>query len=768
LTARLLLGSAVAYVAVTLVIGREVLGSLTTMIANDAGDPLLTAAILAWNATHIPWTDAWFQFPIFFPTRDALVFSEHLLAVSLFASPVYWATGNAVTAYNITLLLSYPLCGLAMYALVWRLTKSAPAAFLAGLAYAFAPYRVSHLPHIQVLMSFWAPLALLGLHRFVESGRWRWLALFAMSWMLQGASNGYFLVYFTVLIGLWVLWFLAASRRWRDAGLIAIAAAVALLPLAPILYRYLVTQRALGLSRNLGEIASFGADIAAPLCAPASLTFWGWLRVACAPEGELFAGAALVVLCVAGIVADRNGPPCEPGGAGEAREVDRSGGGRVRAVVRRLAIAVAAAYFAIAISVFLIGPWRLESGWLRASVSAADKPMSIAVLLLIVAFLLSPAWRRMLERRSTATFYLLAAIACMVLAWGPFPRLFGTAALYQAPYAWLLQLPGVGGLRAPARFWMIALLCLIVFMGLVVARLLSRSNRRAALAIVVLATAGLLADGFTTIPVAAVPPTRADVAALRGTAVLVLPAGDLQRDLSVVYQAATGGWRAVNGYSGYEPAHYEALRTLSQAADPALFEPLRDRGDLNVVVDESDDSMRRLVEAQPGVQMVATEGGQRQYLMPRQEGARLPAPGGERIDITALTASCGSEGLSLAIDADLDTRWVCGPQVADGELRIDLGRSRTVGAVVHALGSLGADFPRELRIETSSDGAAWEPAWRGSPAANVLSAAIEAPRSTRLMFLFSSRSARYVRLRQIGRHERNYWSIAELEVWTGT
>jgi hypothetical protein len=127
-----LLASALAYVAVTLVMGREVMASLATAIASDAGDPLFTAAILAWNATHVPWTDAWFQFPIFHPMREALILSEHLLGASLFASPVYWATGNPITAYNVTLLLSYPLCGLAMYALVWRLTKSAPAAFLAG------------------------------------------------------------------------------------------------------------------------------------------------------------------------------------------------------------------------------------------------------------------------------------------------------------------------------------------------------------------------------------------------------------------------------------------------------------------------------------------------------------------------------------------------------------------------------------------------------------------------------------------------------------
>src|SRR5688572_8915385 len=159
--------AALVYTVITAILGRHVLAQLGTTIANDPGDPLLTAAILHWNASHLPWSDAWWQFPIYHPTRDTLVFSEHLLGLSPIASPIAWITGSPLAAYNLTTLLMFPLCGTAMYALVRALTGSAAAAFLAGLAYAFAPYRISNLPHIQMLASFWAPLALLGLHRFV-------------------------------------------------------------------------------------------------------------------------------------------------------------------------------------------------------------------------------------------------------------------------------------------------------------------------------------------------------------------------------------------------------------------------------------------------------------------------------------------------------------------------------------------------------------------------------------------------------------------------
>jgi hypothetical protein len=86
--------SALVYTVVTAILGREVLAQLGTTIANDPGDPLLTAAILHWNAGHVPWTDAWWQFPIYHPTRDTLAFSEHLLGLSVVASPIAWLTGN--------------------------------------------------------------------------------------------------------------------------------------------------------------------------------------------------------------------------------------------------------------------------------------------------------------------------------------------------------------------------------------------------------------------------------------------------------------------------------------------------------------------------------------------------------------------------------------------------------------------------------------------------------------------------------------------------
>ena len=94
-----------------------------------------------------------------------LAYSEHLLGLLPIAAPLQWLTGSPVVSYNVTFLLTFVLSGAAAYILGRELTGRRAAAWIAGLAYAFAPYRMSQIAHLQVLASFWMPLALAALHR---------------------------------------------------------------------------------------------------------------------------------------------------------------------------------------------------------------------------------------------------------------------------------------------------------------------------------------------------------------------------------------------------------------------------------------------------------------------------------------------------------------------------------------------------------------------------------------------------------------------------
>jgi hypothetical protein len=184
-------------------------------IAGDAGDPVLNASVLWWNATTAPLTDEWWNAPFFYPGLGVTTFTEHLLGVSLLASPIYWLTHNPLTTYNLALFLTWPLSAFAVYLLVSFLTRRDDAAVLAGLAWAFTPYRLSELGHLQSLSAYWAPIMLLGLHGFLERRRLPWLVLFGAAWLGQSLANGYYMLFGAVLIGMWLAYFCSSRDGWR-------------------------------------------------------------------------------------------------------------------------------------------------------------------------------------------------------------------------------------------------------------------------------------------------------------------------------------------------------------------------------------------------------------------------------------------------------------------------------------------------------------------------------------------------------------------------
>jgi len=504
------LASALAYCGLVVFMGRDALGTLGSSIYSDAGDPVLVAAILAWNARHVPWTQAWWNFPAFYPTPDTLAFSENLLGISVIAAPVQWLTGNALATYNVMVLASFPLCAMAMYALVYRLTHVASAAFLAGLAYGFAPYRISHLPHLQVIAAFWMPVALLGLHAFLQSGRRRWLAVFAAAWLLQGLTNGYYLVFFSLFVGLWVVWFVVIARRWRALWAIAAGVAIAAVPLAMTLYRYLLVHARHGFGRDLFEIQSFSADVASVLCAPANLAVWSWLQVGCKPEAQFYPGAALVLLCTAGSLL-----------AWQRRTVEPVRMPRPLAVLRRLCWTLSVVYVIVAASVWILGHWELELGGIAFSASNPDKHLSVSLLAAIAAVLLGPRLIGAARRSSIPVFYAIAAVVAWTLTLGPSPTLLGTRVLQRSPYWLLMHLPGLEGLRVPSRFWMMTVIALSTIAGLSMAAVLKHRSRRTVAVVVLVAGIGLVLDGWTaSFPVAAAPALAPSAARLAGTVVL--------------------------------------------------------------------------------------------------------------------------------------------------------------------------------------------------------------------------------------------------------
>src|SRR5688500_6874793 len=80
-------------------------------IPHEPGATLLHAWILWWTTQAVPFTDAWWNAPIFYPMPGAFALSEHLAGIALFTAPLHGAGLNPLAAYNVALILCCWLSG---------------------------------------------------------------------------------------------------------------------------------------------------------------------------------------------------------------------------------------------------------------------------------------------------------------------------------------------------------------------------------------------------------------------------------------------------------------------------------------------------------------------------------------------------------------------------------------------------------------------------------------------------------------------------------
>jgi hypothetical protein len=725
-----------------------------SLVPNDLGDSLLNMFLLAWDARVVPFTERWWNLPQFFPTPGVMAFSEHLLGLSAITTPVILSTGNALLAYNVAFFLSFPLCALAAHLLGYELTRRHDAALIAGLAYGFAPYRMSQFAHVQVLSAYWIPLSLLGMHLCLRRREWRWAVLFGVSWWMQALSCGYYLFYLSALVGLWLLWFAVRREAWPALARLGTAWVVAGLALLPVALGYLRYSRTYGLRRWPEEIQSFSADIASLLTAPGNLRLWGWLNVVDRPESQLFPGVTILLLTGIGIalawaVAARS-------------EVTTLRWARVF-------LAAAGLFALVAATPLWFGPWRVQIGGFRlVSVGTPQKPLSIAVLCAVVALAMHPSIRAGWRRRSPLAFYSIGTIAMWLFCLGPAPTFMNQPLLYKAPYSWLMLLPGVEGVRVPARFWVLATMCLAVAACLALVHVTRRwPSLRPALPATVAAL--LLVEAWPE-PIRLLPPPAERPAHSRASLRLELPLTS-GHDLIVLYRAIEHRRPVANGYSGYFAPHYAALQQLLEDHDPAVLAYLASFGPLEAVVDHDQDRDRRwrgYLADQPGSELAYSNQEYSTYHLPRGTAPPpLPAfTGAAPLPISNVEASLYQDLVGKMADGDRLSRWhTGGPQDPTNQVVIDLGESRVVTGLEMEIAGYVADFPRQLVVELSDDKAQWRTAWSGRTAFVSLLAALHDPLAVPLRFAIDGVPARYVRLRQTDRTFIYYWSIAELHVF---
>ena len=608
--------AAAAYATLTVVMTWPIARGLAHDVPADLGDSLLNMWIMAWVAdgavamAHgaMSFADLW-NANIYHPSTLALTFSEHLVPLALQGAPAYLATGNIVLAYNLVFLSTFALSGLGVFLFVREVTGSARAAFVAGLFYAFAPYRLGQFPHIQTLSSQWMPFALYGMRRYFDTSRLRALAWGTAAFAVQGLSSGYYLFFFApVLLGyaLWEMWVRRRLLDLRTWLAMTAATGAALACLLPFLLPYAEARTTFGFTRPYGEVVSFSADLFAYLNAPPQLYLWGpILNHYPQPEGDLFPGAVPIVLGVIAIVLWLYRSSAGSRGVPLADRASRN------PLVRTLmALAVLAGLGAALIAV--TGGYMWDVGGLTLRMTSVRRALTYACLMSAAALMASPRLRAAARAQAhdLTPFLVAATVFAVVMSLGPVARAGGLRVAGLSMYAMFFDwVPGYDGLRTPARFAMVAALMLSLLSGPVLTAM-ARWRRVGTLALTLVASLFLAEAYAVPMPVNLTwsaspkfaPPWpslfrlnegplvyRSVLLMPADTVLLELPFGDQGWDLRYVYYAGLHGKRIVNGYSGYFPGGYQAraarLTDLWHDTD-AAWTALTSAGATHVVVHE--------------------------------------------------------------------------------------------------------------------------------------------------------------------------------------
>lgn len=270
----------------------------------DPGDPYINAWILDWDwwATfHQPL--ALYQANAFHPARLSLAFSENLYGVALLLFPLRAVEMEALTAYNVAMLLGFAFSGFAAYLLGRRLTGSWSGGMAAGVFYAFVPFRFVHLSHVQHVWGGWLPLLLLTLLAYVDRPDRRRAALFAAVFVMNGLTNIHYFFFGSLAVALTfglIHWSTPAQREGTRR--LTIATALALVVLAPFFYPYAVVAKLYGMQRQYAEVLRFSAVPSDWLRTGGQSAVYGWLADGHTdPERWLFPGVLVVLLAAIGV-----------------------------------------------------------------------------------------------------------------------------------------------------------------------------------------------------------------------------------------------------------------------------------------------------------------------------------------------------------------------------------------------------------------------------------------------------------------------------------
>jgi hypothetical protein len=270
---------------------------------NDNGDTVLIAWTLAWVA-HQTFADPLHLFDanIFYPSHHTLAFSEHLFALGMMATPLFWLGASPVLAYNLMLLAGFALTGWSLAMVMQRWTGEWLGGILAGSVLAFNTHTLTRLPHLHAAHFEFLPPMLFVLDALLREPRIRrglWLALW---FLLMALTSNYHMMFALAALGAAVS-SRPAELRPRVLATLGIAGAIAAAAMIPFLWPYLQVAREYGHVRSLEEVSMYVAGWDDYLSSAGRLHFALWSEPFYKRANiSLFPGIVPIVLAVVAMI----------------------------------------------------------------------------------------------------------------------------------------------------------------------------------------------------------------------------------------------------------------------------------------------------------------------------------------------------------------------------------------------------------------------------------------------------------------------------------
>jgi hypothetical protein len=201
-----------------------------------------------------------FDANIFYPYHQTLAFGENDYGISLLMSPFMMLGLRPLTVHGIAILLGFALSGYGMFRLARTLTNSNLTACVAGVVFAFVPYRFGQLDRLPLVFAGWIPLLLEALVLFARERSWKRAAWLGCAFLMNTLTCLTWFVLTLVPLGLSAIFMVARGRLWLDRRFwvrACVGLCAATLLLLPFLLPFYEVSKTFGYVRNSGEVAAY-------------------------------------------------------------------------------------------------------------------------------------------------------------------------------------------------------------------------------------------------------------------------------------------------------------------------------------------------------------------------------------------------------------------------------------------------------------------------------------------------------------------------------